>query len=128
MWEQDDESCFYFFRRLTIASTAIPSKMPAMMDSHGKPGIAGSTIGVETDIVVELLVVVGVLTTVIVETDVLTKVVVGELAVIDSVEELEVDVLTCEVLEVLALVALEVIEEDATDVELDITVLEVEVP
>jgi len=57
------------------------------MDSHGKPGIAGSTIGVETEIVVELLVVVGVLTTVIVETDVLTTVVVSELVVVTGIVE-----------------------------------------
>ena len=61
--------------------------MPAMMDSHGKPGIAGSTIGVVTEIVVELLVVVGVLTTVIVETDVLTTVVVSELVVVTGIVE-----------------------------------------
>jgi hypothetical protein len=53
--------------------------MPAIMDSHGKPGIAGNTIGVETEIVVELLVVEGVLTTVMVDTEVLTAVVVSEL-------------------------------------------------
>jgi hypothetical protein len=58
-----------------------------MMDSHGKPGIAGRTIGVETEIVVELLVVVGVLTTVIVETDVLTTVVVSELVAVTGIVE-----------------------------------------
>jgi len=57
------------------------------MDSQGKPGIAGSTIGVETETVVELLVIVGVLTTVIVETEVLTTVVAGELVVTRDVEE-----------------------------------------
>ena len=61
------------------------------MDCHGKPGIAGITIGVETEIVVELLVVVGVLTTVIVETetdvDVLTTVVGDELVVVTGVVE-----------------------------------------
>jgi len=70
------------------------------MDSHGKPGIAGNTIGVETEIVVELLVVVGVLTTVKVETEVLTTVVVSELvAVMGSVvlDVLLVGVLLCEV-------------------------------
>ena len=72
-------------RRLTIASTVNPIMMPTIMDSHGKPGIAGSTIGVE--IVVELLVIVGVLTTVIVDTEVLTTVVAGELVVISDVEE-----------------------------------------
>jgi hypothetical protein len=53
-----------------------PSTRPATIDSHGNPGIAGSTIGVETELVDELTVVVGVLTTVIVDTDVLTTVVV----------------------------------------------------
>jgi hypothetical protein len=75
----------YFFRRLTTANAVRPSMIPAIMDSHGKPGTAGRTIGVETEIVVELLVVVGVLTTVIVETDVLTTVVVSELVVIPDV-------------------------------------------
>jgi hypothetical protein len=61
-----------------------------MIDSHGKPGTAGITIGVETASVVELLVVVGVLTTVIVDTDVLINVVVSELvAVRDIVEALD---------------------------------------
>jgi hypothetical protein len=58
-----------------------------MIASHGKPGIAGSIIGVVTEIVVELLVVVGVLTSVIVETDVLTTVVVSELVVVTGVVE-----------------------------------------
>ena len=59
------------------------------MDSHGKPGTAGSTIGVETEIVVELLVVVGVLTTVIVETetDVLTTVGGSELVLVTGIVE-----------------------------------------
>jgi hypothetical protein len=72
--------------------------MPAIMDSHGKPGIAGSTIGVETEIVVELLVVVGVLTTVIVDNEVLTTVVVIELVVVTDSVAAEVDVLTCELI------------------------------
>ena len=84
---------FYFFRRLTIASTVIPSMTPIMMDSHGKPGTAGSTIGVETELVVELLVVVGVLTIVIVETetDVLTTVseLVVAAGVVDALNEIE---------------------------------------
>jgi hypothetical protein len=67
MGEQDDESCRYFFRRLTIARAVIPTMTPTIIDSHGKPGIAGSTIGVETEIVVELLVVVGMLVTVTVD-------------------------------------------------------------
>jgi hypothetical protein len=70
--------------------------MPTMMDSHEKPGIAGSTNGVETEIVVELLVVVGVLMTVIVDTEVLTTVVVRELVVVTDSVAAEVDVLTCE--------------------------------
>ncbi len=63
--------------------------MPAIMDSHGKPGTAGRTIGVETEIVVELLIVVGVLTTVIVETetDVLTTAVGIELVVATGIVE-----------------------------------------
>lgn len=61
-----------------------------MIDSHGKPGIAGKTIGVVTELV-ELLVVVGVLATVSVDTDVLTKVVVRELVVVTGiVDSLEV--------------------------------------
>ena len=65
----------------------MPSMIPAIMDSHGKPGIAGSAIGVETETVVELLVIVGVLTTVIVDTEVLTTVVPSELVVVSDVEE-----------------------------------------
>jgi len=49
------------------------------MDSHGKPGMAGSTIGVVTEFVDELVVVVGVLETVTVDTEVLTTAVVGVL-------------------------------------------------
>jgi hypothetical protein len=90
----------YFFLRLTIASAIAPSMMPAMIDSHGNPGIAGNVIGVETVIVLEVLVVVGVLTTVIVETEVLTTVVIGELVVVtDAVETKDVEVLTCETVE-----------------------------
>jgi hypothetical protein len=58
-----------------------PRIRPEIMDSHGKPGIAGSTIGVVTELVDELIVVVGVLETVTVDTDVLTIAVVGELIV-----------------------------------------------
>ena len=79
-------------RRLTIARATTPSIKPAIIDSHGKPGIAGNTIGVETEIVVELLVVVGVLTTVSVDTDVLTTVVVNELVVVIDVVEALADV------------------------------------
>jgi hypothetical protein len=68
--------------------------MPAIMDSHGKPGTAGRTIGVETEMVVELLVVVGVLTTVMVETetDVLTTVVGIELVLVAGIVEVLDDV------------------------------------
>ena len=66
-----------------IARVVSPIISPAIIDSHGKPGMAGRTIGVETAIVVEL--VVGVFTTVIVETDVLTTVVVMELVVVTDV-------------------------------------------
>jgi hypothetical protein len=45
--------------RLIVARAARPMIIPAMIDTHGKPGIAGNTIGVET--VAELDVVVGVL-------------------------------------------------------------------
>ena len=72
-----------------------------MMDSQGNPGIAGKVIGVEIEIILEVLVVAGVLTTVIVETDVLTTVVIGELVdVTDSVETEDVEVLSCETVEV----------------------------
>ena len=80
-----------------IARAARPIISPAIIDSHGKPGMAGSTIGVETEIIVEL--VVGVLTTVIVETDVLTTVVVSELVVVtDVVNGVEVVLTTDDVL------------------------------
>jgi len=65
--------------------------MPAIMDSQGKPGIAGNTIGVETELVTEVLVVVGVLATVIVDIEVLTIVVMDELVVDDVMDELVVD-------------------------------------
>jgi len=85
---------FYFIRRLTIAKAAMPSIRPAMIDSHGKPGIAGNTIGVETEIVVELLVVVGVLMTVIVDTAELTMVVVSAPVVDAGIVEADVAVST----------------------------------
>ena len=69
----------------------MPSMMPAIMDSQGKPGIAGNTIGVETELVTEVLVVVGVLATVIVDIEVLTIVVMDELVVDDVMDELVVD-------------------------------------
>jgi hypothetical protein len=101
--------------------------IPAIMDSHGKPGIAGSTIGVETEIVVELLVVVGVLTSVIVDTDILTTVVViGVVVTSDVVDALDDvlldssdDVVVTEELEV----ALDVVPEEpevAVELELEL--------
>jgi hypothetical protein len=68
-----------------------------MIDSHGKPGIAGITSGVETVLLLELVVVVGVLTSVNVDTEVLTIVVVRELVevtgveVVDDVEDTELE-------------------------------------
>ena len=67
----------YLFRRLTIASAIMPSISPAIMDSQGNPGTAGSVIGVETEALD-----IEVLTTVIVDTDVLTDVTVSELVVV----------------------------------------------
>jgi len=58
-----------------------PKIRPAIMDSHGKPGIGGITRGVEAELVSVLNVVVGVLETVMVDTAVLTTSVVGELIV-----------------------------------------------
>jgi len=96
-----------------------PSIRPAIIDSHGKPGIAGSIIGVETELVVELTVVVGVLATVTVDTAVLTTVVAnGLVAVIagsvdDAALELVIDedtiVVTGETLEVVVSVEVEVV-------------------
>ena len=43
---------FYFLCRLTMASVAMPSMRPAIIDSHGKPGIAGRDTGVEIETVV----------------------------------------------------------------------------
>ena len=81
----------------------MPSMMPAMIDSHGNPGTAGRVIGVETEIVLEVLVVVGVLTTVNVETEVLTTVAIDELVdVTDSVVAEDVELLSCEAVEVLS--------------------------
>jgi hypothetical protein len=66
-----------------------------MIDSHGKPGIAGSTIGVETELVSELTVVVGVLSTVNVDTEVLSIVLATELVVstvvTDSLDEVTLE-------------------------------------
>jgi len=104
---------FYFFRRLTTASAVMPSMMPVIMDSHGKPGTAGSTIGVETEIVVKLPVVVGVLTTVSVDTEMLADVTVDELVVAGACVEAEDEVLCCEAVDV----------ELSIDVELSMLVL-----
>lgn len=52
-----------------MAKAAIPRIMPAMMDSHGNPGIGGNAIGVETVLmanVVSAAIVVGVVCTVVV--------------------------------------------------------------
>ena len=66
-----------------IARAVRPIISPAIIDSHGKPGTAGSTIGVDT----EIDWVVGVFITVVTDIEVLTTVVVTELVVvIDSVE------------------------------------------
>lgn len=55
---------FVLFRLLMIASAPNPSRMPAMIDSHGNPGMAGIVSGVATllddvaaDVAGELLVV-----------------------------------------------------------------------
>jgi hypothetical protein len=61
-----------------MAMTMTPRIRPAIIDSHGKPGIAGSTIGVVTVLVAELTVVEGVLSTVTVDTE--------TLAIVDSSE------------------------------------------
>jgi hypothetical protein len=82
----------YCLRRLKIAKATTPSIMPATMDSHGKPGIAGSAMGVETELV-DCVVVVGVFWIVTVDTEVLAAV----------VEVLSLEVLS--VLEVLSLLA-----------------------
>jgi hypothetical protein len=58
----------------------MPSIKPAIMDSHGNPGTAGNVIGVETEAEL-VLAIVGVLTTVIVDTEVLTVVTVSGLVV-----------------------------------------------
>jgi hypothetical protein len=95
--------------------------IPAMMDSHWKPGIAGSTIGVVTEIVVELLVDVGVLTIVIVEIDVLTTVVVSEFVVVTGIVEAldEVELVAIEELEVV----LELVLELELELELELVLV-----
>ena len=59
----------------------MPNMSPAMIDSHGKPGMAGRTIGVVNAVVAEVIVGV-VLATVTVDTDMLGTVVVKELAIV----------------------------------------------
>jgi hypothetical protein len=61
-----------------------PSIRPAIIDSHGKPGMAGSIIGVETELVAELTIIVGVLAIVRVDTDVLTTVLANGLVLVDA--------------------------------------------
>jgi len=64
---------------------------PTIIDSHGNPGIAGITIGVDTEIVVELLVVVGMLVTVTVDSagvvDVVELIMATE--VVDALDDVE---------------------------------------
>jgi hypothetical protein len=74
-----------------------------MIDSQGNPGMAGSVIGVETELVLDDVIVVGVLMTVVVrtETEVLTTVVVIELVVVTGVDDVEdIEALTLELLDV----------------------------
>jgi hypothetical protein len=54
-----------------------------MIDSHGKPGIAGRANGVETELV-EDVTAVGVLSTVMVDTAVLTTVVTDGLVLVEA--------------------------------------------
>jgi hypothetical protein len=96
----------------------IPRIRPAMIDSHGKPGMAGSIIGVETELVDELNVVVGVLETVTVDIEVLTIVVDGVLVVTGTVEAVDI---------VLLVLVPDVIEDVVASEELeDVNVVEVE--
>jgi len=96
--------------------------MPAIMDSQGKPGIAGSTIGVETDSVVELLVVVGVLIIVIVDTEVLTMVVAAELDS-DAEEALDAVELVIDADTVVVAIELELELEIELEVELEVVLV-----
>lgn len=50
-----------------MATAVIPTTMPAMIDSHGNPGIAGNVIGVVTAAELDV-VAVAILTTVVVLT------------------------------------------------------------
>lgn len=88
----------YFLRRLNIANAVIPRIMPAMIDSHGNPGIGGNAKGVETELEMEVDVVEGGLTTVVVIMEVLTAV--GELLVELAEVTAVVEVPTAEVLDV----------------------------
>ena len=92
--------------------TMTPIIKPAIMDSHGKPGTAGSTRGVVAELVVELTV--GVAATVKVDTDMLTTVVVNGLVVmgmvvgLDDVALLVLDTVIVAWVELGALVVVEV--------------------
>jgi len=97
---------------------AIPIMMPAIMDSQGKPGIAGNTIGVETELVTEVLVVVGVLTTVIVDIEVLTTVVASELVVKEVVDVTGVD--DVEVFELLSVETTVIVLVDGVGLDVDV--------
>ncbi len=91
----------YLLRRRAIARTVKPRMMPAMIDSHGKPGIGGSTIGVETAIELDDVAMVGVLMTVFVTTEreVLTTVVLNELVAVTGTDDVAMlEVLTIELL------------------------------
>ena len=102
----------------------MPSTMPAMIDSHGKPGIAGRTMGVETEVVVTVLVP-GVLTTVIVDTAVLTTVADGELVAVTAVEEVSLELVPepdPEPDPVAVALAVDVVLEVELDVELELGV------
>ena len=59
-------------RRRITARAVSPTTIPAMMDSHGKPGIPGSATGVTMED--EDVAWVGVLTTVVVNKEVATEV------------------------------------------------------
>lgn len=108
----------YFLRRRTMARAVMPTIMPAMIDSHGKPGIGGNVIGVERELVLdsevdsEVDVVVGVLMTVLVTTDVLVAVW-DEL--VELVDELMMELVVEEVL--LLTIEVEVVATVEVDVE-----------
>lgn len=97
----------YFLRRLRIARAVMPRIMPAIIDSHGNPGIGGNANGVETELDCEVLAAV-----VVVDELVTVKVATGVLAAVavEALVELEVvtlvDVLPAEVLVELTVVVL----------------------